>query len=482
MPLLEEPTNSLHVNSAPISSLIDFPEKYSQRLQRAGFTTVSEIILISPESIKSQTGLSVAEVQDVYRRLSAICSPLISTITERRSASRKEEEKDGFITLGSPDLDKLFGSQQSETVGIPTGLLTEIVGESGSGKTCLSLQLSLNVQLPFHLGGLNGACVYLCTESGFPTSRLFEMAVALSNRFNAQDTIGLNVESLMENVHLTRVLDPDSLLSMVHYSLPIFLDRHNNPTITSEGQQSTRRIRLIVLDSIGAIFRADLSSTSATTTTTMGKIENNSNHKFRMTERAASINQVADGLKILADKYKLAVVVVNQVSDVITHQSIAPIDNNQRTTISSNTSSSSSLSGHPRSTPASSNPTSQNIVDSQILPLIYNEQSVHFNGQKVTSNRKEAALGIHWTNSINIRIMINKLNNSYIPVNHLSSSTSTISPNQSEGGGLIKYSDLGVRQAVVVFSPFCKTSPDLDPVKFVIHSTGIVSVNQFINS
>ncbi|POW10742.1 hypothetical protein PSHT_08649 [Puccinia striiformis] len=420
MPLLEEPTNSLHVNSAPISSLIDFPEKYSQRLQRAGFTTVSEIILISPESLKSQTGLSVAEVQDVYRRLSAICSPLISTITERRSASRKEEEKDGFITLGSPDLDKLFGSQQSETVGIPTGLLTEI--------------------------------------SGFPTSRLFEMAVALSNRFNAQDTIGLNVESLMENVHLTRVLDPDS------------------------GTTINRRIRLIVLDSIGAIFRADLSSTSATTTTTMGKIENNSNHKFRMTERAASINQVADGLKILADEYKLAVVVVNQVSDVITHQSIPPIDTNQRTTISSNTSSSSSLSGHPRFTPASSNPTSQNVGDSQILPLIYNEQSVHFNGQKVTLNRKEAALGIHWTNSINIRIMINKLHNSYIPVNHLSSSTSTISPNQSEGGGLIKYSDLGVRQAVVVFSPFCKTSPDLDPVKFVIHSTGIVSVNQFINS
>ncbi|POW00989.1 hypothetical protein PSTT_12738 [Puccinia striiformis] len=393
-------------------------------------------ITTSPESIKSQTGLSVAEVQDVYRRLSAICSPLISTITERRSASRKEEEKDGFITLGSPDLDKLFGSQQSETVGIPTGLLTEIVGESGSGKTCLSLQLSLNVQLPFHLGGLNGACVYLCTESGFPTSRLFEMAVALSNRFNAQDTIGLNVESLWKI-----------------------------------GQQSNRRIRLIVLDSIGAIFRADLSSHQPTTTTTMGKIEIIS----------SLINQVADGLKILADKYKLAVVVVNQVSDVITHQSIAPIDNNQRTTISSNTSSS-SLSGHPRSTPASSNPTSQNIVDSQILPLIYNEQSVHFNGQKVTSNRKEAALGIHWTNSINIRIMINKLNNSYIPVNHLSSSTSTISPNQSEGGGLIKYSDLGVRQAVVVFSPFCKTSPDLDPVKFVIHSTGIVSVNQFINS
>ncbi|POW04178.1 hypothetical protein PSTT_10584 [Puccinia striiformis] len=415
-------------------------------------------ITTSPESIKSQTGLSVAEVQDVYRRLSAICSPLISTITERRSASRKEEEKDGFITLGSPDLDKLFGSQQSETVGIPTGLLTEIVGESGSGKTCLSLQLSLNVQLPFHLGGLNGACVYLCTESGFPTSRLFEMAVALSNQFNAQDTIGLNVESLMENVHLTRVLDPDS------------------------GTTINRRIRLIVLDSIGAIFRADLSSTSATTTTTMGKIENNSNHKFRMTERAASINQVADGLKILADEYKLAVVVVNQVSDVITHQSIPPIDTNQRTTISSNTSSSSSLSGHPRFTPASSNPTSQNVGDSQILPLIYNEQSVHFNGQKVTLNRKEAALGIHWTNSINIRIMINKLHNSYIPVNHLSSSTSTISPNQSEGGGLIKYSDLGVRQAVVVFSPFCKTSPDLDPVKFVIHSTGIVSVNQFINS
>ncbi|KAI9612856.1 hypothetical protein KEM48_003931 [Puccinia striiformis f. sp. tritici PST-130] len=96
MPLLEEPTNSLHVNSALISTLIDFPEKYSQRLQRAGFTTVSEIILISPESLKSQTGLSIAEVEEVYRRLSAICLPPILTITKQLSASRKEEEK-GWI-------------------------------------------------------------------------------------------------------------------------------------------------------------------------------------------------------------------------------------------------------------------------------------------------------------------------------------------------------------------------------------------------
>ncbi|WAQ81549.1 hypothetical protein PtA15_1A891 [Puccinia triticina] len=66
-----------------------------------------------------------------------------------------------------------------------------------------------------------------------------------------------------------------------------------------------RPIKLIILDSIGVIFRADLEQLKQ------------SSAKFRMTERAAEMNQVADGLKVLADQYRLTVVVVNQVSDVM---------------------------------------------------------------------------------------------------------------------------------------------------------------------
>lgn len=45
----------------------------------------------------------------------------------------------------------------------PKGI-TEIAGESSAGKSQLCMQLLLQAQLPVHMGGLDGACVYLCTE------------------------------------------------------------------------------------------------------------------------------------------------------------------------------------------------------------------------------------------------------------------------------------------------------------------------------
>ncbi|WAR52433.1 hypothetical protein PtB15_1B875 [Puccinia triticina] len=106
---------------------------------------------------------------------------------------------------------------------------------------------------------------------------------------------------MMENVHLTRVHNPQTLIHTIHYCLSIFLGRHSMP---KEGSPA-RPIKLIILDSIGVIFWADLEQLKQ------------SSAKFRMTERAAEMNQVADGLKVLADQYRLTVVVVNQVSDVM---------------------------------------------------------------------------------------------------------------------------------------------------------------------
>lgn len=434
--------------------------------------------------------------------MSQTCSPKVSTISERLS-----EDSHGFITLGSADLDRVFGTVQG---GIPTGLLTEIAGESACGKTCLSLQLSLNVQLPRVLGGLQGGCIYLCTESAFPTSRLYEMSTGLCDSLKAQlSSTGslwdaetremveqLSVESLMTNVHLTRVHDPQALIHTIHYYLPGFLGRQNGPSSAGKAP-----IRLMVLDSIGAIFRADLESSK------MGKEWANPQHaKFRMTERASEINQVADGLKVLAHHYGLAVVVVNQVSDVISdpalHLSLPrPMDcqygglqacreaAQSRGSDSPNpedtrrSTPSSSLS-HPTSTP-SSTPIGSNLgattarFASSPIPLVYQHQAVHFTGQKATHNRKEAALGIHWTNAINTRIMLNKLTASLD-----SSSLQKLTPScqalsSSSPSYPVKLSSLFLREAVLVFSPLGFSSPRLSPrpVQFVILSQGIVSVN-----
>ena len=40
------------------------------------------------------------------------------------------------------------------------------------------MQLSVNVQLPENLGGLNGQCVYIDTEGSFISKRTIEIAKA----------------------------------------------------------------------------------------------------------------------------------------------------------------------------------------------------------------------------------------------------------------------------------------------------------------
>lgn len=508
MPLQEEPIHSLHVTSPSISSLTDFPIRYAQRLQRAGFTTASEVILINPENLKSQTGLSSEDVQDVYQSLSMICSPKVFTVSQHLL-----EDDHSFISLGSPGLDRLFGSHPT---GIPTGLLTEITGESSSGKTCMSLQLSLNVQLPYMLGGLQGGCIYLCTESAFPSNRLYELATGLSSRLKTtsidenrtsqaeiQHLIQhLNVSHFMENIHLLRAHDPQTLIHTIHYSLPAFLQQQNR--IRVQDTQNSNPIKLIVLDSIAAIFRADLDQARSN--------ENGiwKDTKLRMTERAAEMNQVADGLKFLADRYRLAVVIVNQVSDVmdmtssylhavrptdaigLNHAwntsgiivpaiSTNPAEAGQRLSLESPTPSSSNQSTTTPTT-SSSTPTNIDLDGPSAIPLDYHQQAAHFTGQRVTNNRKEAALGLVWANAINIRIMLSRSNvflDRSSPVHRINDDRQDL---QTYASDPVKLSSPRVREAVLVFSPFGKTSTDTTGrgIRYVIHSLGILTVDDYL--
>lgn len=67
--------------------------------------------------------------------------------------------------------------------GIVTRGITEICGASGVGKTQLLLQLSLTVQLPSEMGGLNKAVAFICTEDSFPSKRLFRLSKVFEKRF-----------------------------------------------------------------------------------------------------------------------------------------------------------------------------------------------------------------------------------------------------------------------------------------------------------
>jgi RecA/RadA recombinase len=189
------------------------------------------------------------------------------------------------VPTGCPYLDALFEG----CGGIPSLGITEVCGESGSGKTQLCMMLALRCVLPKVLGGLGGGCVFLCAEENLPTSRLGSMASTILSQFDPskfEDAIP-DVDSLLGSISVARVTDIKQLEERL-----VQLER----MLTIEGN-----IKLIVIDSVAALHRDLLSRAGG----------------FDAPERARGLLSLSATLKGFNKAFHVAVVAVNQVSDVI---------------------------------------------------------------------------------------------------------------------------------------------------------------------
>ncbi|OCF44218.1 hypothetical protein I317_01836 [Kwoniella heveanensis CBS 569] len=146
--------------------------------------------------------------------------------------------------------------------------------------------------------------------------------------------------------------------------------------------QNALPVRLIILDSITALFRG---GTSSNDERPIGP------SSLSLTERSKHLCIVADALKSLAVTYDLAIVVINQVSDVFVRG--PPLTNSGGST-----------------PPTSSFTQTQAFLGGKIdenPPMLYASQARWFSGQSNTLG-KEASLGIVWANAINVRIMLSR--------------------------------------------------------------------------
>ncbi|KAK3221395.1 hypothetical protein Dsin_008420 [Dipteronia sinensis] len=180
-------------------------------------------------------------------------------------------------TLGCPILDRCLGG------AIPCNSITELVAESGSGKTQLCLQLSLSSQLPASHGGLSASSLYLHTEFPFPFRRLHQLST------NFRSSHPCNDHDPCDNIFVQGVHTVDQLLDIM-------------PRIESFIKNSKSRlpIRLIVIDSIAALFRSDFENTPGD-----------------LKKRSSLFFKISGKLKAMAMGFGLAVVVTNQVVDLV---------------------------------------------------------------------------------------------------------------------------------------------------------------------
>lgn len=176
-------------------------------------------------------------------------------------------------TLGCPILDDLLGG------GVPCGSVTEFAGESGVGKTQLCLQLALCALLPPSRGGLSAASLYIHSEFPFPLPRLRRLSFHFPSPF----------PSPLDHVLVRGVHTADELLAI--------LDRLGD---LLSRPPSGVPVKLIVIDSIAALFRSDFD-----------------NNSVDLKRRSSLFFMIAGKLKEHAAKFGSAVVVTNQVVDVV---------------------------------------------------------------------------------------------------------------------------------------------------------------------
>lgn len=104
-----------------------------------------------------------------------------------------------FLEVDSSYSSPCCAADPLATGGIETGAITELFGEFRTGKSQLCHTLAVTCQLPVNMGGGEGKCLYIDTESTFRPERL----LAVAERY------GLNGEEVLDNVAYARAYNAD---------------------------------------------------------------------------------------------------------------------------------------------------------------------------------------------------------------------------------------------------------------------------------
>lgn len=222
---------------------------------------------------------------------------------------------------------------------------------SGAGKSNVLLHLLLAVQLPADVGGLDGAAVYLSTEGRPPTNRLAQLNHAFTIKYP-----DANVS--MDRIFCNDVRDINVLEYMTRYQLPVLIEKHN--------------VRLIVIDSIAAPFRAEASA------------QKSLRDPAALAKRSRQLFILGQILRNLAIKYDLVVLAANQVADKFSRNE--------------------NSGSQPSSSQLGSQQYSNNHPEDDVMMLDY--QARWFTGWEQPEGGKVPALGMSWTNCLTARIAL----------------------------------------------------------------------------
>ena len=228
-------------------------------LQESGIST-AEALAMSPHNIISEIdGLGDKTAKKlIWHARNAL------KMTEFITADDIDENTE-YITTGSSELNRILGG------GFQTGKLTEVYGPFKSGKTNLAHTIAVTIQLPKKKGGLGSTVAYIDTENTFSKEKIKRIA----KRF------GLEPKKVLSQIYHARIYSSDHQMQMIQ---------------KAETLCKTRNVRLIVVDSLMSLLRAEYVGIGM------------------LARRQGVLNNMIHGLSRVAETYNCAILLTNQVS------------------------------------------------------------------------------------------------------------------------------------------------------------------------
>ncbi|XP_009867139.1 PREDICTED: DNA repair protein RAD51 homolog 2-like [Apaloderma vittatum] len=139
-------------------------QELCERLSRHQITTCQDFLCLSLLELMKVTGQSYYDVQKLLCQVSRACAPKMQTAYEMK-LKKSVNPSSAFLSTTLHSLDKVLHG------GVPCGSLTEITSPPGCGKTQFCIMMSVLATLPVSMGGLDGAVIYIDTESAFSAER-----------------------------------------------------------------------------------------------------------------------------------------------------------------------------------------------------------------------------------------------------------------------------------------------------------------------
>ncbi|XP_078089626.1 DNA repair protein RAD51 homolog 2 isoform X2 [Mustelus asterias] len=258
------------------------PSDLCERLSKHQIVNCQDFLSLSPLELMKFTGQNIQKVSALAKTVSRACAPKMVTALEMK-VERCSQPSTAFFPTSLTELDKVLHG------GLACGTLTEVTGPSGCGKTQFCMMLSVLATLPISMGGLDGAVIYIDTESAFSAERLIEIArCRFPNYFCADQKL----IAMTNRIHLYRELTCLDVLKRLE---------------SLEEDIILKGVKLIVVDSIASVVRKEFDT----------RLQGN------LSERSNLLSSEAATLKFLAEEFSIPVILTNQITTRLSHNRAA---------------------------------------------------------------------------------------------------------------------------------------------------------------